>query len=103
MLKFGSLLAFVFCAASFASAADMPAPNLPVASNPTPLYDPSLTITSDDPRLFALVHRSVVILIAPTRERAISDAREFVEFIHEQVDLGPARRPRRWPNKSTSS
>jgi len=36
-----------------------------------------------------------VTLIAPTRERAISDAREFVEFIHEQVVLGPARRAKR--------
>ena len=58
-------------------------------------YKWKMTITSDDPRLFALVHRSVVTLIAPTRERAISDAREFVEFIHEQVVLGPTRRARR--------
>jgi len=42
MLKLGSLLAFAFCAPSFASAADMPAPNLQAADpNPTPLYDPS--------------------------------------------------------------
>lgn len=57
-------------------------------------YKWKMTVTSDDPRLFALVQRSVVTLIAPTRERALSDAREFVEFICG-VDLAAPRRARR--------
>ena len=55
-------------------------------------YKWKMTITSDDPRLFALVHRNIVTIIAPTRERAISDARQFVEFVREQVMLGPVGR-----------
>jgi hypothetical protein len=39
------------------------------------------TIASDDPRLFSLVSRNLVLLCAPTRERALTDARLFVGFV----------------------
>jgi len=51
-------------------------------------YKWKTTITSDDPRMFALVQRTTVVLIAPPRERAITDSREFVAFIGERVTLG---------------
>jgi hypothetical protein len=38
-------------------------------------------ISSDDPRLLSLVGQRVVLLSAPTRERALTDARFFVEFV----------------------
>jgi hypothetical protein len=38
-------------------------------------------ILSDDPRLYSLVSRNQVLLSAPTRERALTDARLFVEFV----------------------
>jgi hypothetical protein len=44
-----------------------------------------MSITSEDPRMFAIVRRSTVTLIAPTRSRALTDAREFVAFIRERV------------------
>jgi hypothetical protein len=48
---------------------------------PVIAYKWRTTIVSDDPRLFSLVNSRTVLLSAPTRERALTDARFFVEFV----------------------
>jgi hypothetical protein len=48
---------------------------------PVIAYKWQTTIASDDPRLFSLVSRNLVLLSAPTRERALTDARLFVAFV----------------------
>jgi hypothetical protein len=42
---------------------------------------PVARILWDDPRLYSLVSRNFVLLSAPSRVRALADARLFVEFV----------------------